>query len=86
MTGKFCEMLQNDFLALLMTQHNHKYSNNRSMGPELVGDDLSPSSGGGWWWGSSELHLESVHRQITFVVHDYIWSLAFKPNEPIVAY
>ena len=25
--------------------------------------------GGGWW---SELHLECVHRQITFVVRDYI--------------
>ena len=22
----------------------------RSMGPEVIGDDLSPSSGGGWWW------------------------------------
>ena len=48
------------------------------MGPELIGDELSPSNGGGW----SELHLECVHRQITFVVHDYTCSLAFKPNEP----
>ena len=54
------------------------------MGPELIGDELSPSSGGGWWWwwGWSELYLECVHRQITYVVHDYICPLAFKPNEP----
>ena len=46
------------------------------MGPKLIGDDLYPSRvgmgvgwvlvGGGW----SEVHLECVHRQITFAIHD----------------
>ena len=36
--------------------------------------------GGSFGW--SELHLECVYRQITFVVHDYICSLALKPNVP----
>ena len=40
--------------------------------PSLVGV-------GGWW---RVLCLERVHRQIIFVVHDEIYSLALKTNEP----
>ena len=46
---------------------------NMSMGPELIGDNLSPSSRGGWWlemvagrwWVLVGAPLECVHRQIT---------------------
>ena len=31
------------------TKKKEKTKINRSMGPELIGDDLSPSSGGGYW-------------------------------------
>ena len=47
------------------------------MRAELIGADLSPSSGVGGGVGWSEFHLECVHRQITFVVYNYFMLTGF---------